>query len=150
MAMVFFSWHLFQMDITPRTRSTTRHRRAPTPKLSERKKKLFDDNVTSINTKSPILMSPFQPYVRLERIIIEEADDSDIGPMSPLEFSSSPSSFNEVHRIIARDQKGNLFDCSGRMHGWELGEKEAASFSFDKETSKSEKNSFMENRVLNN
>ncbi|XP_055312083.1 N-acetyltransferase eco isoform X2 [Sitodiplosis mosellana] len=93
------------MDTTPRTRSTTRHRRAPTPKLSERKKKLFDD--VTVNTKSPIMMGPFQPYVRLERIIIEEADDSDIGPMSPLEFSSSPSSFNEVHRIIAREQKGS-------------------------------------------
>lgn len=95
------------MDTTPRTRSSTRHRRAPTPKLSERKKKLFDD-VTTVNSKSPMASSPFQPYVRLERIIVEEADDSDIGPMSPLEFSSSPSSFNEVHRIIAREQKGNI------------------------------------------
>lgn len=91
------------MDTTPR-RSSTRHRRAPTPKLSERKKKLFDD--VTVNSKSPVSSNQFQPYVRLERIIVEEAEDSDIGPMSPLEFSSSPSSFNEVHRIIAREQKG--------------------------------------------
>lgn len=94
------------MDTTPRTRSSTRHRHAPTPKLSERKKKLFDD--VTVNSKSPVASSQFQPYVRLERIIVEDAEDSDIGPMSPLEFSSSPSSFNEVHRIIAREQKGEF------------------------------------------
>lgn len=87
---------------TPRTRSSTRHRRAPTPKLSERKKNLFPDLIIPEN--SPIILSP---YVRLERLIIEE--DSDLGPMSPLEFSSSPSSFHDVHRIIARDQKGIYF-----------------------------------------
>lgn len=92
----------FQMETTPRTRSSTRYRRAPTPKMSERKKKLFDDVVS--NGDSPTQRNP---YVRLERIIAEEGDiDSDIGPMSPLEFSSSPSSFNEVHRIMAREQKG--------------------------------------------
>lgn len=70
--------------------------------MSERKKKLFDDvlkNGDSPNTRNP--------YVRLERLIIEEGEDSDLGPMSPLEFSSSPSSFNEVHRIFERDHKGN-------------------------------------------
>lgn len=91
---------IFQME-TPRTRSSTRQRRAPTPKLSERKKNLFPD--VNVTENSPIIKSP---YVRLERIIIEE--DSDLGPMSPLEFSSSPSSFNEVHRIISREQKGTI------------------------------------------
>lgn len=91
---------------TPRTRSSTRQRRAPTPKLSERKKNLFPD--VNVTENSPIIKSP---YVRLERIIIEE--DSDLGPMSPLEFSSSPSSFNEVHRIISREQKGTFYSYEG-------------------------------------
>lgn len=89
------------METTPRTRSSSRYRRTPTPRMSERKKKLFDDVLK--NGDSPTMRNP---YVRLERIIVEEADDSDIGPMSPLEFSSSPSSFNEVHQIIAREQRG--------------------------------------------
>lgn len=97
---LFVALFFIQMETTPQTRSSARYRRAPTPKLSERKKKLFQD-ANEINV-SPMM----SPYVRLERIIIEEADDSDIGPMSPLEFSSSPSSFNEAHRIMARDQKG--------------------------------------------
>lgn len=89
------------METTPRTRSSTRYRRVPTPKMSERKKKLFEDVLN--NGDSPTARNP---YVRLERLIIEEGEDSDLGPMSPLEFSSSPSSFNEVHRIFERDQKG--------------------------------------------
>lgn len=89
------------METTPRTRSSTRYRRIPTPKMSERKKKLFDDVLN--NGDSPTARNP---YVRLERLIIEEGEDSDLGPMSPLEFSSSPSSFNEVHRIFERDQNG--------------------------------------------
>lgn len=90
------------METTPRsTRSSSRYRRTPTPRLSERKKKLFDDVLK--NGDSPTMRNP---YVRLERIIVEEADDSDIGPMSPLEFSSSPSSFNELHRIIVREPNG--------------------------------------------
>lgn len=94
------------MEVTPRSARScnSRYRRAPTPKISERKKKLFDDVLK--NGDSPTIRNP---YVRLERIILEEADDSDIGPMSPLEFSSSPSSFHEVHRIITRDQKGEAF-----------------------------------------
>lgn len=91
------------METTPRTRSSTRQRRAPTPKLSERKKKLFAD----VEGLTPAMLNP---YVRLERIIIEEeADDSDIGPMSPLEFSSSPSTFNEVHRIIQNGKTSYIF-----------------------------------------
>lgn len=90
-----------QMETTPRTRNSTRYRRVPTPKMSERKKKLFDDVLN--NGDSP---NARNPYVRLERLIIEENEDSDIGPMSPLEFSSSPSNFNDIHRItIARDGK---------------------------------------------
>lgn len=92
------------METTPRSvRScNSRYRRVPTPKMSERKKKLFDDVLS--NGDSPTQRNP---YVRLERIIVEEADDSDIGPMSPLEFSSSPTSFNEVHRMMSRHHKGN-------------------------------------------
>lgn len=97
---IFFS---IQMETTPRTRNSTRYRRVPTPKMSERKKKLFEDVLN--NGDSPSIRNP---YVRLERLIIEEGEDSDLGPMSPLEFSSSPSSFNEVHRIIARDGKCDL------------------------------------------
>lgn len=81
---------LFQMEITPRTRSSTRLKRSPTPKLSERKKKLFDDQGTQLVKV---------PYVRLERIIIEENEDSDLGPMSLLQFSSSPSTFNHVNNL---------------------------------------------------
>lgn len=78
------------MEITPATRSSTRLKRAPTPKLSERKKKLFDDQESLLDKV---------PYVRLERIIIEENEDSDLGPMSPLQFSSSPSSFNHINNL---------------------------------------------------
>lgn len=93
------------METTPRTRNSARYRqRVPTPKMSERKKKLFDDVLN--NGDSPTVRNP---YVRLERLIIEEGEDSDIGPMSPLEFSSSPSSFHDVHRIFAREQQRKDF-----------------------------------------
>lgn len=88
------------MEITPRTRSSTRLKRAPTPKLSERKRKLFDDQGTQLNKV---------PYVRLERIVIEENEDSDLGPMSPLQFSSSPSTFNHVNNLAKQTyEKGKL------------------------------------------
>lgn len=88
------------MEITPRTRSSTRVKRAPTPKLPERKKKLFDDQRSILDKV---------PYVRLERIIVEENEDSDLGPMSPLQFSSSPSSFNHVNNLTKQTyEKGKL------------------------------------------
>lgn len=79
------------MDITPHTRSSTRLRREPTPKLSERKKKLFSEE------KSPVIRR--NVFTRSSRVIAEEDDDSDIGPMSPLQFSSSPSTFSHMHNI---------------------------------------------------
>lgn len=73
---------LFQMDNTPKTRSSTRKRHEPTPKLSERKKKLFSDESSS-GSKRQIFAS--------SRPIAEEAEDSDLGPMSPLQFSADGS-----------------------------------------------------------
>lgn len=92
------------MDMTPRTRSSTRHRRAPTPKLSERKKKLFDDQESVPGTPSNL----YNSYVRLERIIFEENEDSDLGPMSPLQFSSSPSTYQS--NGAGKDSNGRYFD----------------------------------------
>lgn len=88
------------MEITPRTRSSTRLKRDPTPKLSERKKKLFDDQGSLLDKV---------PYVRLERIIVEENEDSDLGPMSPLQFSSSPSSFNRVNNLTKQTYEKGKF-----------------------------------------
>lgn len=85
------------MESTPRTRSSTRNRRDPTPKLSERKKKLFEDGKNSPSHRSPY-------NTRASCAIIEEGSDSDLGIMSPLQFSSSPSSFNQIHNI--NEQKG--------------------------------------------
>lgn len=58
---------------TPKTRTRNRPRHVPTPKMSDRKKSLFS-KYESKNTPD----------------IINE--DSDLGPMSPLEFSSSDDS----------------------------------------------------------
>lgn len=82
------------MESTPRTRSTTRHRRAPTPKLSERKKKLFADKADGETTPKSLT-----PYARLSKIVSDTDEDSDLGPMSPLRFSSSPSSFQNFHHV---------------------------------------------------
>lgn len=79
------------MDNTPRTRSSTRKRHEPTPKISERKKKLFGDE-SSPGTKRKIFPSS-------SRGIVEEDEDSDIGPMSPLQFSPSASNSSVLHGI---------------------------------------------------
>lgn len=84
---------MLQMNITPQTRSSTRLRRAPTPKLSERKKRLFTSEQSPASNRNV--------FTRSSCAIVEEDDDSDLGPMSPLQFSSSPSSFNSMHNIGA-------------------------------------------------
>lgn len=80
------------MELTPTNRSI-RPRHVPTPKLSERKKKLFvDAKETSTTTL-------------INNVIDEGDEDSDLGPMSPLEFSSSPSNFQRLNSI---DSNGNF------------------------------------------
>lgn len=79
--------------MTP-TNQTTKLRYAPTPKLSERKKRLFD--LDDDDSKSA---SAFRS------LTITEEEDSDLGPMNPLEFSSSPTNFN---KIMGNTTKGNL------------------------------------------
>lgn len=60
---------------TPITRQT-RPRHVPTPKMSERKKDLFGNNSRS----------------SLINLVIDE--DSDLGPIHPLEYSLSPNSYD--------------------------------------------------------
>lgn len=74
------------MELTP-TNKNIRPRRAPTPKLSERKKKLFEDAKETSTT------------TLINNVIDEGDEDSDLGPMSPLQFSSSPSNFQRLHSI---------------------------------------------------
>lgn len=62
----------------------------PTPKMSERKKKLFDDN--SIQSS-------------INKGVIDEEEDSDLGPMGLLECDSSPSSFK---RIMGSSMSGTI------------------------------------------
>lgn len=65
-----------------------RQRHVPTPKMSDRKKTLF---ATGSHTTIPLT--------------IRENSDSDLGPMSPLQFSCSPSnSHDTVERYM---EKGN-------------------------------------------
>lgn len=61
---------------TPKT-SQLRPRHVPTPKMSERKKDLFGNNSRS----------------SLINLVIDE--DSDLGPINPLEYSSSPKSYDK-------------------------------------------------------
>lgn len=75
---------------TPSNSDAARPRRAPTPKMSERKKKLFADS---------------DVYVLMNKSVINEEEDSDLGPMSPLEFSSSPSSFRRIMGCTASGMK---------------------------------------------
>lgn len=64
----------------------------PTPKFEERKKKLFGESNHVATT--PKHSTARRPVIR------EHDEDSDLGPMSPLEFSSSPSNFNRRHGIL--------------------------------------------------
>lgn len=61
---------------TPQTRQT-RPRHVPTPKMSQRKKDLFGNNSRS----------------SMINLTIEE--DSDLGPINLLDYSSSPKSYDE-------------------------------------------------------
>lgn len=80
------------MELTPKNK-ILRLRHAPTPKLSERKKKLFSDTeVSDASTSNDVV----------KNVINEEDEDSDLGPMSLLQSSSSPSSFNQFHSILKR------------------------------------------------
>lgn len=67
-----------------------RPRHTPTPKMSDRKKSLFicDKSKTSIP------------------LTITENSDSDLGPMSPLHFSCSPS---ESQNTVERYMENGLF-----------------------------------------
>lgn len=75
------------MELTP-TGRLFRPRHIPTPKFEERKKKLFDHSERNIINEN-------------------EDEDSDLGPMSPLESSSSPTSFHTRYGIID-EYKGNF------------------------------------------
>lgn len=65
------------MDNTPKNK-VVRPRHTPTPKMSDRKKSLFTSAKHTVNLPTTI----------------DEDDDSDLGPMSPLQFSSSPTSYD--------------------------------------------------------
>lgn len=79
---------------TPTTSNNgSRPRRAPTPKMSERKKKLFSDNGGGGGETS------------LSKTVINEEEDSDLGPMSPLQFSASPTNFK---RIMGSSASGEI------------------------------------------
>lgn len=77
------------MNATP---SSNRTRHVPTPRYEERKKKLFaESNVQSSKSSTKSVA---------RRVICESDEDSDLGPMSPLQFSSSPTDFNQHHGIL--------------------------------------------------
>lgn len=67
-----------------------RPRHTPTPKMSDRKKSLF----ISDKSKASIPLT------------INENSDSDLGPMSPLQFSCSPS---ESQNTVERYMENGLF-----------------------------------------
>lgn len=80
------------MDGTPTSNRILRSRHVPTPKFEERKKNLFGESNETVTT--PRRTSVRRPVIR------EYDEDSDLGPMSPLQFSSSPTNFNRHHGII--------------------------------------------------
>lgn len=71
------------MDQTTPPNDVMRPRYTPTPKMSERKRALFGS----------------QPITLPETI----DEDSDLGPMSPLQFSSSPSSYEVLDNQLCED-----------------------------------------------
>lgn len=81
----YVSHFAFDQDETTPTNRTPKLRYVPTPKLSERKKKLFDENDDGSKSASAF-----------SSLAITEEEDSDLGPMSQLEFSSSPTAFNKM------------------------------------------------------
>lgn len=74
------------MDITP-PNQCVRPRHTPTPKMSERKKALFGGKLS----------------ISLPETIDE---DSDLGPMSPLQFSCSPTTYEPLNDIHGRFSTG--------------------------------------------
>lgn len=80
------------MNGTPTPNRILRSRHVPTPKFEERKKNLFGESNESVTT--PRRTSARRPVIR------EYDEDSDLGPMSPLQFSSSPTNFNRHHGIM--------------------------------------------------
>lgn len=89
----------FQMDGTPSSNRVLRSRHVPTPKFEERKKKLFGDA-----NETPKSSSARQPVIREQsarRPVLREYDeDSDLGPISPLESSSSPTHFDRCNGVL--------------------------------------------------
>ncbi|KAJ6647615.1 hypothetical protein Bhyg_02838, partial [Pseudolycoriella hygida] len=74
----FISFVLLRMN-TPTRQARPRH--VPTPKMSERKKDLFGSNSTS----------------SLINLVLEE--DSDLGPINPIEYSSSPKNYDTIENL---------------------------------------------------
>lgn len=98
--LTFMFSRIFQMNGTPSSNRILRSRQVPTPKFEERKKRLFDgDSNSSVTT--PKHSTARRPVIR------EYDEDSDLGPMSPLQFSSSPSSFNRHHGISDESTQPN-------------------------------------------
>ncbi|XP_037024847.1 N-acetyltransferase eco [Bradysia coprophila] len=81
---------------TPTTR-LTRPRHVPTPKMSERKKDLFGNSSRS----------------SLINLVIDE--DSDLGPMNPLEYSSSPKSYDRPTEPLVNKRVCGRLDFSNLM-----------------------------------
>lgn len=82
------------MDKTP-PNQCSRVSRTPTPKMSERKKALFGKLSTSLPET------------------IDE--DSDLGPMSPLQFSSSPTHYEPINDIHGRFSTGGYIRHGGEV-----------------------------------
>lgn len=80
-------FYFSQMDITTPPNQCVRPRHTPTPKMSERKKALFGGKLS----------------ISLPETIDE---DSDLGPMSPLQFSCSPTTYEPLNDIHGRFSTG--------------------------------------------
>lgn len=77
------------MEKTPPPSRALRQRHTPTPKMSERKRSLFASSSRHVASSCPTTID----------------EDSDLGPMSPLQFSCSPSSYDASHTTPARFMK---------------------------------------------
>lgn len=87
------------MDGTPSSNKVLRTRHVPTPKFEERKKKLFGD-ANGTPRSSSAHRSVIHDQTARRPVLREFDEDSDLGPISPLESSSSPTNFEQLNGIM--------------------------------------------------
>lgn len=87
------------MDGTPSSNRVLRTRHVPTPKFEERKKKLFGD-ANETPKSSSVRRSVMGDQSARRPVLREYDEDSDLGPISPLESSSSPTHFERRNGIL--------------------------------------------------